>query len=142
MLIFTDIRKLDKLTGCTKYLAVRSLKTPVADTTMLPVLAPSTALLKKYLDLKKAENWNAQTFHDIYLPQFLSEMRTDEARNALNELYKRSKNGETIVIACFCPTESLCHRSILAGMMQGAGASVMTNTGADYSAYYAMYKAE
>lgn len=44
-------------------------------------------------------------------------------------------------LACFCGDETLCHRSIVAGLLQGAGADVRLASGADYSRYFEAFRA-
>lgn len=124
------------------YAIVRYLKYKTPGLTQLDVLSPSTALFDKYKALRDAGNWNKQSFEEIYLPQFLREMRYNtEAANALNELYLKSRAGKRIALVCFCDDESLCHRSVVGGMLQGAGAQVNMKSGKNYGAYYKMYLA-
>lgn len=90
--------------------------------------------------LKNAGKWRESSFRDIYLPQFLHEARfSQETASLLNLMYEKDKAGKNIALACFCPDETLCHRSIIAGLLQGAGADVRTDTGNDYSRYYQLY---
>lgn len=118
------------------YAIVRSMKNPSPWITQLPVLSPSKDLFVKYLALKKAGRWGTEAFEKIYLPRFLDEMRTETALDALNKLCRDSKAGKRIALVCFCTNETLCHRSIVAGILQGAGADVRLKSGADYSHYY------
>lgn len=99
-------------------------------------LAPSGDLLRKYIWLREQGMWNDETFRSDYVPKYLEEMLTEEARLKLNELYSVSKD-KVIYIVCFCHDESLCHRSILGGLMQGVGVEVESVSGGkiDYSKY-------
>lgn len=121
------------------YAIVRSMKGGSSFLTQLEVLAPSRDLWYKYLRLKERGIWNAYTYAKEYVPQFLEEMKSIWARDALNDLYHRSKAGAKIQLCCFCTDETLCHRSIIAGLLQGVGADVQLPTGADYRHYYQMY---
>lgn len=103
-------------------------------------LAPSQYLWAKYQRLKLDKNWNADSFRSIYLPMFLQEMKTEAAKQRLNELYVADKEGKDIALVCFCTEESLCHRSIIGGLLQGAGCNVYAPSGSDYSKYYHQYK--
>lgn len=103
-------------------------------------LAPSHYLWSKYQSLKLGKNWNIESFNSIYLPIFLKEMKTESAKKRLNELYKADKDGKCIALVCFCTDEALCHRSIIAGLLQGVGCNVYTPTNSDYSEYYNQYK--
>lgn len=71
------------------------------------------------------------------MPAFLRQMVADqEAQRLLNQLY-RSSFSKDILLACFCPNESLCHRSILASLLLGAGAQIDCKQ--EYARYYKMY---
>lgn len=105
----------------------------------MDVLSPSKELFYKYRDLVSRGEWNQEAFDNIYVPEFLRQMHGEAERKALNELFVRSKT-ENILLCCFCEDESECHRSIIAGLLQGAGADVRTASGKDYSKYFAMWK--
>ena len=122
------------------YAIVRNMKNPSDWIEQLQVLSPSKELFFRYLDLKKAGKWNADAFKNIYVPQFIAEMKSLAAREALKKLCEDDKAGKNVALVCFCPDETLCHRSIIAGMLQGVGADVRLASNMDYSHYYAMYK--
>lgn len=103
-------------------------------------LAPSQELWAKYQKLKVTGNWNDKTFKQIYVPRFLKEMQCQTARAKLNELFSKDREGKNIALVCFCADELLCHRSIIAGLLQGTGCHVKTSKGNDYSDYYKQYK--
>lgn len=105
-----------------------------------PELSPSWDLFSKFQELKKAGNWNQDAFVKIYTPQFLTEMQSEQAEKKLNELYYKDRDGKRIALVCFCPNEDMCHRSIIAGMLQGAGANVSLKTPVDRSYYYDLYR--
>ncbi len=141
MIHVTSIRNCKRDEADARYAIVRSYKRPIQGVEHMPLLSPSPALFHKYLSLRDAGQWGKDSFKEIYVPQFLRELAEDRsAVDMLNGLYRRSRT-ETIVLACFCPDESLCHRSIVAGLLQGAGAEVRTETGTDYSEYYGLFKA-
>lgn len=119
---------------------VRSMKGKSYWIEQMDVLSPSKALFFEYRRLADAGAWNQEAFDEIYVPRFIEEMRADAPRAALNQLYKESKEGKRIALACFCTDEAMCHRSIIAGFLQGAGADVETKTGSDYSRYFKMLK--
>lgn len=118
---------------------VRKMQRPNPNIIQVPALSPSWDLFSKYMDLKNNNNWNAETFRTVYLPQFLNEMHSAEARAELNKLYKLDKAGRNICLVCYCVDETLCHRSIIAGLLQGVGCNVV-GVKADYSSYYTQYK--
>ena len=122
---------------------VRSLKTKSSKLKQVTALSPSLDLFFKYRNLVKSNNWSKKSFDEIYVPQFLKELKSGNEKGFefLNELYRLDKAGKKICLVCFCTEESMCHRSIVAGLLQGAGCNVRTEKGTDYSKYYAMYKA-
>ena len=71
---------------------------------------------------------------------FLSEMRQKPAKEKLNELYKADRAGKNIALVCFCLDEQLCHRSIVAGLLQGVGCHVNMRSNKDYSHYYNLFR--
>lgn len=119
---------------------VRSVKNLNPEIRQVTDLSPSTKLFYEYLNLKKAGNWNQKTFAEIYLPTFLHELKENSAvvNPLLNYLYNADKKNKKIALVCFCDDESTCHRSIIAGLLQGVGSNVSCST--DYSAYYEQYK--
>lgn len=121
------------------YAIVRSMKHPSDWLVQLPVLSPSTGLFFDYRRMANAGTWNARSFEERYVPRFLEEMRSPEARAELNRLYRLDRQGATVALCCFCRDESLCHRSIIAGLLQGVGANVRVDGGADYSRYWSMF---
>ena len=110
-----------------------------------PELAPSDELFKRYRGLVRAGNWNARTFREIYLPTFLWELRygkeAKQATELLNKIYLMAKAGKNVALACSCGDERLCHRSIIAGLMQGCGRGLDVETASNnyYGWYYDMY---
>ena len=103
---------------------VRSMKNPNPNIRQMQALSPSWDLFGWYRQTKSDGMWDIDAFRDGYTPRFLKEMTADEPTAMLNELYRRSKAGENIALVCFCPDETLCHRSIVAGLLAGAGAEV------------------
>lgn len=100
----------------------------------VPVLSPSWDLFKHYMDLRNAGNWNQATFASDYVPIFLKEMQAPGAQRMLNHLIQQHKAGKSIALVCFCTDETLCHRSILAGLLQDKGITVH-GVKKDYRAY-------
>lgn len=115
---------------------VRSLKYGNPRIRHVPELSPSWSLFKTYMRLREEGKWNEEVFRTIYVPQFLKEMRGKEQQKLMNELFSTSKS---ICLVCFCEEEWLCHRSIIGGMLQGAGA-VVKSLHRDYSYYFDWYK--
>jgi len=71
-----------------------------------------------------------------------SELKTgpEKGYNYLNQLYLADKAGKKINLVCFCPTEDMCHRIIIAGLLQGSGCDVQLKSNIDYQKYYELYK--
>ena len=101
----------------------------------LSALAPSRELFYQYLRLKKEGRWNGETFRNIYVPRFLWEMDAPEAKAALQSLAYKDRQGVNIQLCCFCTDPRLCHRTIVAWLLQTLGANVHTPEGVDYSHY-------
>jgi len=100
----------------------------------VPKLSPSWNLFKIYLNLRDEGKWDNDKFQSIYVPVFLQEMQTETARRKITELIEMDKQGKRICLACFCPDEKMCHRSIVAGILQYAGIQVQ-GVDNDYSSY-------
>ena len=90
--------------------------------------------------LKSINAWDKEHFDSTYVRPFLRLMGTSQARQKLNELYIRDKRDERIALVCYCADENMCHRSIVAGLLQGAGCNVKLTSGADFSRYFAELK--
>jgi len=104
-----------------------------------PELSPSSNLFGWYLKLKKNGEWDESAFLSSYVPTFLKEIAGNPtAKEALNTIYFADKEGRNIALGCFCENEATCHRSIVAGLLQGVGCNVRATD--DYSHYYAAYK--
>lgn len=114
---------------------VRSLKTKPQGVKQVPELSPSWALFKRYLSLRDNNNWNEESFMEVYVPQFLREMKDPAAQAKLEELIEKGKNGK-MAILCFCDNETTCHRSIIAGILQSKGVRVFTQHKEDYASKY------
>lgn len=119
---------------------VRSLKSQTPGLVQVADLSPSRDLFFEYRRMANAGTWGRQAFDEIYLPRFLREVKHNPSATALlAHLYEQDRLGKRIALVCFCSDESLCHRSIIAGILQGAGCDVRAK--ADYSKYWPMYQA-
>ena len=114
---------------------VRSLKTKPYGVKQVPELSPSWELFKTYLSLRDNGNWNDKSFMEIYVPQFLREMKNPAAQAKLEELIEKGKNGK-MAILCFCDNEATCHRSIVAAILQKEGVRVFTQRSENYANKY------
>lgn len=120
---------------------VRSLRSPHLWMEQVPALAPSPDLFHKYLDLRKEGHWNRETFEEVYVPQFLRELKANsKAAQWLNRLYLMDRHGKNIALTCYCTDETLCHRSILAGLLAGAGCTCWLEKHEPEIRYFNMYK--
>ena len=128
------------------WLIVRSLKSLPTGVNAIhvPQLSPSTDLFHRYLNWRNCGRWNKDTFLTKYLPQFCQEMHSKEAQTALNTLIERSAEGKNILLVCFCKDETLCHRSIVLGILQGiltdGGKTELVDWASQYVDYYLQYK--
>lgn len=140
MITFTNIRYANSNDFDEIWAIVRSLKSNSTKLTQVQALSPSKNLFFMYRNMVKTNNWNHNTFESIYVPTFLKEMHSDEAIAALNKLYQLDKAGKNIACVCFCTDETECHRSIVAGLLQGVGCNVKIDSGNNYSHYYTEWK--
>ena len=113
----------------------------------VPELSPSCQLLNEYLNARDNGNFGERYFQTSYVPTFINEIFNNKnARTRLNELVKLDKAGKNICLVCFCQDESLCHRSIIAGLLMGCGCNVMTElpdqsiAKHEYIKYYHYYR--
>ncbi len=106
------------------------------------VLAPSWNLHNQTQEKVRGGTWTQQAFDEWYMPRFIKEMMdSKEAGKQLRQLVNADKQGMNILLECFCSNEQMCHRSIIAGFLQGVGCNVQTDIpGADYSKYLDIYK--
>ena len=99
-------------------------------------LSPSKDLFTWFMVTKNNGKWNETAFHDVYVPRFLREMSSQQdSKDRLNELWSLDKQGKTILLVCSCQEESMCHRSIIAGLLHGVGSNVTSAFGTDISRY-------
>lgn len=133
MVTITNIRNTGNAAYDEVWAIVRSLKNPDSMKHVLE-LSPSWGLFKKYLALRDAGRWDADTFQKVYVPVFMKEMQTAVARRKLAELTELDRHGKHICLACFCADEATCHRSIIAGILQSKGIAV-NGVSKDYSVY-------
>lgn len=106
----------------------------------ITALSPSTTLFQTFKELQSKGEWNEKTFQNVYVPAFIKQMKSnnEDCIKYLNELYNLDKQNKKICLVCFCQDETMCHRSIIAGLLQGVGCKVnITND--NYYHYYDMY---
>lgn len=79
---------------------VRSLKSKTPWMKQVQALSPSLELFYTYQKLKNAGQWNETAFQNVYVPQFLSQMKRNEdgALQYLNDLYVLDKQGRNIAL--------------------------------------------
>lgn len=99
----------------------------------VPELSPQQDLLYHYLNLKNNGDWNSDTFRTEYVPQFVQSLKNYEAIAKLNELTAKS-NDKNILLVCFCSDETMCHRSIIGGILMHMDANIQCNP--DYAEYH------
>ena len=125
------------------WIIARSVRSCPSGARVVNDLSPSWDLVKKYWGWRDSGQWNAQTFANKYLPQFLNELNgNSRAKNLMNDLYRMDKQGKRVALVCYCGDESLCHRSIVGGILAYNGVSVhATKDINDYLKYGEMYDA-
>jgi uncharacterized protein YeaO (DUF488 family) len=104
-------------------------------------LSPSNDLFRYYLSCKEHKTWDEKRFKNKYVPYFLDSINNEDGRNRLNELWKLDRAGKTVLLLCTCQEESMCHRSILAGILASVGCNVQVQGNLnDYLIYGEMFK--
>lgn len=140
MLTICNIMETEPQTQDATYAIVRNLKGYQKGIKQLSLLSPSTELYHYYCQEKKQGTWTEEKFQEIYVPQFLKEMRSPEVIDKLNDILVRVREkNEDITLCCYCVEEQMCHRSIIAGLFQGIGLTV-NKVWRDYSPYYDKWK--
>lgn len=139
-----EIRRIDRTLDYSKYdciyAIVRSMKNKNPNIIQMADLSPQPGLFKTYRHLAETNQWDKTAFQKIYVPQFLYDLRHNKAAiDKLNQLYKADKAGQRICLLCFCTDETMCHRSIIAGLLQAVGCDVRLESNADYRRYYDMF---
>ena len=114
---------------------VRSLKSP-GKMIWVPDLSPTQRLFYQYLKWRDAGLWNEKTFQELYAPQFLKDAKANPNFEKLIAQLQHADHDISLI--CFCTDETLCHRSIVAGILQGLGTDVTAQH--DYSQYFQMYQ--
>lgn len=139
MILVRNIRDIE-IGSCDEIWAiVRSMKSQSKGIKQVVDLSPSWELFKTYRGMSEKGDWNQEAFQSIFVPQFLKEIKSNKkAVELLNYLYKADKENKIIGLVCFCNDETMCHRSIIAGLLQGVGCNVKVSK--DYTEYYEMFK--
>lgn len=109
---------------------------PPLEYTHVPELSPSNDLLEFYLDHMRNGTWNYEVFFNSYMPRFIKELQNDAASERLSFLEEESRKRD-IALFCFCENETLCHRSIIGGILKGMSADIECPD--DYLKYYNYY---
>ena len=89
----------------------------------MPALAPSNRLFFQYVNWRNKGQWNRPRFDWDYVPAFLSEMKQQLPHDTLQTLAELS-HYKNIALVCFCSDESMCHRSIVGGILANMGADI------------------
>lgn len=119
------------------YMIVRSMKSKDERIKQLDILSPSPSLFKFHRECVNKGTWNQNTFNKAYVPVFITQLQHSPlAKQVLQDLYHKDMSGKRICLMCYCTNEAMCHRSIIAGILQGLGCNVKLPSKADYSNYY------
>lgn len=104
----------------------------------VPALSPSPELFAKYMKVYEAGTFDEKFFQEIYVPQFIEEFAANKEANELLNYLCHESEKKNFYLGCYCEDERLCHRSIVAGLLLGAGAKIETKR--EYIKYYNMSK--
>lgn len=83
-----------------------------------PNLAPSEALLKEGRAATDAAAWKR------FARRYAAEMKTPERRHDIALLAALSRVVD-FSVGCYCEDPARCHRTLLAGLLRDAGASIV-----------------
>lgn len=83
----------------------------------LPELSPSADLVKRALAAEDEAAWAA------FAKAYRREMAAPQAAHLIGLLAALSKTAD-LSIGCYCEDERRCHRSVLRGLLQEAGAKI------------------
>lgn len=122
--------------GWENWMIVRSPDELPAYACHVPQLSPSVELFKMYREAFHAGRYNQKYFDEIYVPRFLSELSENREALSLLEMLCETSQRKNYFLACYCEEEASCHRSIIAGILSGMGAQILTNP--SYEKYYRM----
>lgn len=103
----------------------------------VPELAPTPELSLWFQQHKECIYRNPEMFAEDYAPRYIRELSDSQA--ALNELLillSSARKGKRTALVCTCYHEELCHRSILAGILQGVAPDIEVKASRDYIKYW------
>ncbi|MGI9316045.1 MAG: DUF488 domain-containing protein [bacterium] len=83
-----------------------------------PNLSPSEEILKQFFPITDEKRWRS------FKRRFLAEMKAPGPSRDLDVLAALS-HQTNFSIGCYCDDESLCHRSILRGLLEKRGADLV-----------------
>ena len=117
---------------------VRSPDSLPKEEKLIQSLSPSRELFQKYREAFHAGQFGPEFFQNVYVPQFIAELSKNEAAEADLAYLCREGSRKNIVLGCYCRDETLCHRSIIAGILLGMGAEIQTSQ--EYRKYFEMFR--
>jgi len=107
----------------------------------IPQLSPDWNLFNLVSYYKKQGFWCKFVFSYKYVPTFITNLiKSKESLEYLIKLIDLDKSNKSIALVCFCDDESMCHRSIIGGILEGLGCRVRYDRGKSYINYYNIYK--
>ena len=141
MLYFGSFKDIDTTKYYKVVLAVRHLQHPVKGDNVIhaPVLAPSAYLIAKIRKEKEAGTFDYPMWRAVFVAEYMSELIASvNAQKTLINLYKAGCEKD-ILVCCYCPDDTVCHRSVIQGLMQGRGRKQNNDvvvSDKDYSYFY------
>ncbi len=97
--------------------APKDIKDTFGNIILMPDLSPSKDLFFWFRREKANGTWDQQKFDTVFAPRFLSEMLQPGPLATLQRLEQESR-AKPIAILCTCHEESLCHRSLIAKIVE------------------------
>ena len=87
-------------------------------------LSPPKELLLHCKQLEKEGKWSIDVFNSYYTPNFLSSLKNENAVNALKQIMSKLDEGKDVIFVCYCKNPSMCHRSLVAKIIERFGYNV------------------
>lgn len=89
---------------------------------------------------KRDGKWDRETFTTEFVPRYMAQLQTPEARDALNTLYHECKNGKSLAIANSSMGRIYDWSTVILGLLQGAG--LESESEYDLRVFFTVYKAK
>lgn len=108
---------------CDEIWQITRVNSEIKGTLWIPALAPSPTLYNKHQHEWKDKS--PDTWWSLYEERFNEELKTREKLEALRKLWRLIAEGKSVTLACFCPNQNYCHRSLVGIFLERQGIEVI-----------------